>query len=146
MKKSRKISLGIVIVFLFVFAFVSAVPAFAAEDVPPGFPCKEMYSVHSGDTLNSIAVASGTPALVIIKINNLTRPDLLFPGQQLCVKYYVVAGNFTAIQSGETLTQVADQYDTNVDYLAGVNGIEDPNTVYEGQIIFVPRSHKYFPG
>lgn len=139
------LKLGLAVFVLIGLLFASIQPGFAADDVPPGFPCKTFYTVLSGDTLTSIAESSGTPALVIIKINNLNRPELLFPGQTICVKYYSSAGTFVPIQSGSSLEQVADDFDEDPDYIASVNGIEDPAAVYAGQIIFVPKNHKYFP-
>lgn len=139
------IKLSLFVFILLGVLFAGFQPALAANDVPPGFPCKTEYTVRSGDTLTSIAKASGTPALVIIKINNLNRPELLFPGQTICVKYFASAGTFVPIQSGSTLEQVADAFDEDPDYIASVNGIEDPAAVYVGQIIFIPKNRKYFP-
>jgi LysM repeat protein len=142
-KSIIKLSL-LVIILLGVF-LAGYQPALAGDDVPPGFPCKTAYTVKSGDTLTGIAEAFGTPALVIIKMNNLNRPELLFPGQTLCVKYFASAGTFVPIESGSSLDQIADDFDKDPDYLASVNGIEDPEAVYAGQIIFVPKNRKYFP-
>lgn len=131
------------LVCLVMLAAVGIQAAYAAEDVPPGFPCKEEYFVRSGDTLTTIADMSGTPALVLVKINNLNRPEFLFPGQKLCVKYYVAAGDFYGVRSGDTLTQVANQYDKDMEFIASVNNLED-DVVYAGQILFIPRNRKYF--
>lgn len=128
---------------LVMLAAVGIQAASAADDVPPGFPCKEEYFVQSGDSLFSIQEKFGTPAVVLIKMNSLTRPEFLFPGQKLCVKYYAAAGEFVAVQGGETLTQVADDYDKDIDVIANVNNIQD-DVVYQGQILFIPRNPKYF--
>ncbi len=146
MKSKSTLKLILLGLILLCVIFASYQPAMAADDVPPGFPCKEYHTVRSGDTLTGIATSSGTPALVIIKINNLNRPELLFPGQTLCVKYYASAGTFVPIKSGSSLDAVADDFDEDPEYIANVNGIEDPDAVYAGQIIFVPKNRKYFPG
>ena len=44
------------------------------------------YAVRRGDTLSSIAVQYGTTWQKIAKDNNLSNPDLIFPGQRLIIK------------------------------------------------------------
>lgn len=115
----------------------------ANPDVPPGFPCKTQYYVRSGDTLTSIAEQFDTPAVVLIKMNNITNPALLFPGQEMCVKYYVTAGTFYPVAPGDTLEQIADDFDKQPEFVSQVNMIEN-GIVYQGQILFIPRNMKFF--
>ena len=44
------------------------------------------YAVRRGDTLSSIAAQYGTTWQKIAKDNNLSNPDLIFPGQRLIIK------------------------------------------------------------
>jgi len=39
------------------------------------------------------------------------------------------------VKSGDTLTEIAEMYKTSVDYLARLNGLENPNKLYVGQRI-----------
>jgi LysM repeat protein len=37
------------------------------------------------------------------------------------------------VQTGDTLSSIAAELGTTVDYLAAYNGLEDPNILYTGQ-------------
>lgn len=139
-----RIKFAAILLLLFVFLAGTGMQSVAAKaDVPPGFPCKTLYYVRSGDTLTSIAEKFDTPAVVLIKINNITNPAVLFPGQELCVKYYVTAGTFYPVGPGETLEQIADDFDKQPEFVSQVNELQD-DIVYQGQILFIPRNIKYF--
>lgn len=125
------------------FAWVDG-RAYAAGDVPPGFPCKQLYSVRSGDTLFKISERFSVAPLILMWMNNLTNPAVLYPGDTLCVKYYVVAGTFYSVRAGDNLTKIAQNYDSDAEYLAQVNVLQDENSVFDGQVIFIPRGKKYF--
>lgn len=43
------------------------------------------------------------------------------------------------VQPGDTLSQIAEQLGTSVDYLASYNGIPDPNIIYSGQALSFKR-------
>lgn len=49
--------------------------------------CQEYYTVAPGDTLGEIAGLFDTSVQTLAQINNLQNPDVLFPGQQLCVNF-----------------------------------------------------------
>jgi len=42
------------------------------------------------------------------------------------------------VEAGETLSQIAERYGTTVEALARVNELEDPDIIYEGQILILP--------
>lgn len=42
------------------------------------------------------------------------------------------------VQWGDTLSQIAMEYNTSYEYLAKINGIENPNLIYAGQSLIVP--------
>lgn len=44
------------------------------------------------------------------------------------------------IQSGDTLSAIAQRFNTTVDALASKNGITNPNKIYPGQVITIPGS------
>lgn len=44
------------------------------------------------------------------------------------------------IQSGDTLSGIAQKYNTSVSYLVQINGIANPNVIYAGQTIKVPTT------
>ncbi|WP_431781694.1 LysM peptidoglycan-binding domain-containing protein [Streptomyces chumphonensis] len=48
-------------------------------------PSGGSYTVRAGDTLGEIAAAHGTEADVLARLNGLTNPNLIYPGQRLTV-------------------------------------------------------------
>lgn len=60
---------------------------------------------------------------IVVPVDPCTRPSMLF---------YVV-------QPGDTLWMIARRYQTTVDTLARVNQISDPNQIYVGQKLLIPK-------
>ena len=46
--------------------------------------------------------------------------------------------NFVIVQSGDTLSEIAQEYNTSYTYLAKINNIQNPNLIFVGEKIFVP--------
>ena len=46
-------------------------------------------------------------------------------------------GNTYTVQSGDTLSKIAEKYGTTYQKLAEINGITDPNVIYAGQVLQV---------
>lgn len=95
------------------------------------------YTVKSGDTLSGIASKYGTTYQELARINNISNPNLIYPGQVLkiscseqpqAVQTYIV-------KSGDTLSSIASKYGTTYQELAKKNGISNPNLIYPGQVI-----------
>ena len=42
------------------------------------------------------------------------------------------------VRAGDTLGEIAEQFDTNVDVLMELNGLENPSSLGSGQVLFVP--------
>jgi rare lipoprotein A len=47
-----------------------------------------------------------------------------------------ISGGTYVIQQGDTMSDIAFQLGTTVEYLAASNGIEDPNVIYAGQTLY----------
>ncbi len=43
------------------------------------------------------------------------------------------------VKRGDTLSQIAEEYNTSYKYLAQINNIQNPNLIYVGQILKVPK-------
>jgi LysM repeat protein len=111
----------------------------------PPTPVKSVstYKVVSGDTLSEIAVKFKTTVKQLQTLNHLTDVDKLSIGQVLkitatatkppdIVKY--------KIQNGDTLTSLAKRTKTTIDHLLHINPtIKNPNKIYVGQVINVPK-------
>jgi LysM repeat protein len=101
------------------------------------------YKVVDGDTLSEIASTFKTTVKNLQNLNHLLNPDKLVIGQVLkitgvaskppdIVKY--------KIQTGDTLTKLANRHKTTVDALLHINpSIKNPNKIYVGQTINLPK-------
>jgi LysM repeat protein len=102
-----------------------------------------IYKVVSGDTLSEIAFKFKTTVKQLQTLNQLNDPNKLKIGQVLKItgttskppdfKKYKILEN-------ETLTLLAKRYHTTIDTLLHINpDIKNPNKIYVGQIINIPR-------
>lgn len=99
------------------------------------------YTVRPGDTLYRIAGTYGTTVSAIVAANNIANPDLIYPGQVLVIpstttpttqiRYVVVPG--------DTLYRIALRYDTTVSAIVLANNIANPDLIYPGQVLIIPR-------
>jgi len=53
--------------------------------LPPPPTCRVTYTVRWGDTLYSIAWRYQSSVWAIVTANNIANPNLIFPGQVLCI-------------------------------------------------------------
>lgn len=117
------------------------------DDTPPAqAPSTETvktvtYTVKSGDTLSAIAAKYKTTVAKIAKDNNISNPDIIYPGQKLKIKTTSGASapaqkneyiSYT-VKKGDTLSAIAAKYKTTVEKIAKDNKIADPNVIYVGQ-------------
>jgi LysM repeat protein len=103
------------------------------------------YTVHSGDSLNLIALRLGVDADALVRLNKLgdlaapltTGQVLLLPatGEELRPS---VPAEEHVVQSGETLSAIAQSFDLTLGDLLRANRIADPNAVYPGQSLLIP--------
>ncbi|SHJ36177.1 Lyzozyme M1 (1,4-beta-N-acetylmuramidase), GH25 family [Clostridium cavendishii DSM 21758] len=101
---------------------------------PPPDP-QNTYTVKPGDTLSSIAQMYGTTWQHLAEINNLSNPDLIYPGQVLIID--TGSQNTYTVKSGDTLSGIAQMYGTTWQHLASINNISNPNLIYPGQVLII---------
>ena len=99
-----------------------------------------IYTIKRGDTLWGISKKYGVSIQNLINWNNIKNPNLIYTGNTL--KIYTNYGNSNedikyTIQRGDTLSQIALRFGTTVKRLAQINGIQNPNLIYAGQIIYI---------
>lgn len=101
-----------------------------------------IYTVQRGNTLSQIANAYGVTVSHIVEINNITNPNLIYPGQKLRITEGtnsnlnpIIQNNFYTVQRGDTLSGIARRYGISVQYLVRLNGISNPNLIYPGQML-----------
>lgn len=114
------------------------------------------YVVESGDNLSTIALENGLTTLELMVANGLTNPDSVLAGQRLYIPppstpeervahlmtdqrlamfrgYY-----YYTVRAGDTLSEIAEEFDTTIIALIEYNGLPDEETVYQGLELRIP--------
>lgn len=91
------------------------------------------YTVVAGDNLSSIASRFNTTVDTICKLNNISNPNLIYPGQVLKLSEGVNSAVYYTVKAGDSLSAIAAVYGTTYQAIAALNGISDPNKIYPGQ-------------
>lgn len=112
------------------------------------------YQVKRGDTLSGIAMRFGTTCAELKKLNSMMNANKLMSGQWLnmpkkpdpkgAAKSTTDATDVSRyqIQRGDTLSALAKKFNTTVAELARVNNIKDPNKIYSGAWLSIPKGQK----
>ena len=102
------------------------------------------YTVKKGETVSELAERFGTTTNRLLQLNNISDPKLLVAGTRIAIpgKPSSRTANSPAastsktsehvVASGESLSHIADRYNTSVDRLVAINKISDPNLVVAG--------------
>ena len=100
------------------------------------------YIVKPGNTLWQIAEEYNITINEIVRINNITNPNLIYPGEKLSfisnTNFNQLKGlgkTFYTIKFGDTLSQLALKYNTTIGEIAQKNNIKNVNIIYVGQRI-----------
>ncbi|MBM5784172.1 MAG: LysM peptidoglycan-binding domain-containing protein [Cyanobacteria bacterium K_DeepCast_35m_m1_288] len=105
------------------------------------------YTVKPGETLSELAERYGTSVQRLMQLNNLRGPQDLWAGSRIQVPITrtttaaapkpAVNKNATQhkVQSGETLSVIADRYGVSMQNLIALNGISNPNQVEVGRTL-----------
>lgn len=97
------------------------------------------YTVRSGDTLSGIAAKHGTSWQTLARINGISNPNRIYPGQVLKLGGSAPARPISrvyVVRSGDTLSGIASRLHTSWQALAQRNRISNPNRIYPGQKIY----------
>ena len=112
-----------------------------------------VYTVKRGDTLSEITQKFGTTVSSIVSLNPIIKnPNLIYPGQQFTIKtnsdYSTGTTNNTVyvVKRGDTLSQIAVNYNTTVNSLVNLNNIKNPNLIFPGQKIIISSSYNISNG
>ena len=108
---------------------------------PPG---TFSYTVQPGDTMFSIARRFNVPLDELIAANpQIPNPNLIFPGQIVCVPEFACPPNTFpyTVQPGDSMFSFAHCVCVSVyDLIAANPQIPNPNLIFPGQIVCVPRT------
>lgn len=105
------------------------------------------YTVRQGDNLSTIAKRYGLSVDDLMRLNGLTNASFIWVGQQLRLSARVepgqggvdqteitdIAGNIYVVKPGDTLSEIAQAFDTTVADLLAANGLPDASYIYVGQ-------------
>lgn len=116
------------------------------------------YTVQSGDTLSGIALKFSTTSSKLALLNSISNPNLIYVGQRLLVNQSsnsnssssgqssstttnteASAASYT-VKSGDTLSGIANQYNTTVNQIVSLNQLSNPNLIYVGQVLKLKNS------
>lgn len=107
------------------------------------------YTVQSGDTLWEIAKKYGTTINEIASINDISNPNLIYPGQTLRILINSTnegsetraTGSITyTVKRGDTLSKIALAYGVTVNHIVQLNNIQNPNLIYPGEKLRITGS------
>lgn len=118
------------------------------------------YVVARGDTIKTIAAKFNITWQSLVTANNLTNPNLIYPGQQLVIPgvdgsvqpsnqapaaqppaAVAQAGARTHIvAAGQGLAQIAALYGISWISIARQNNLSNPNLIYAGMVLVIPES------
>ena len=124
-----------------------------AEDLRVRRPGQE-YVVRPGDSLGVIAKANGLTLADLMAANYISNPNTIFVGQRLVIPAVAPEADSTAeelrigparsgyyyytVQPGDTLSTLAQQFDSTMLALAEYNGLPNAETVYRGLELRIP--------
>jgi LysM repeat protein len=132
------------------FSFVPATPtvpptpsAPAASPTPSAPPAAGgTYTVKPGESLSLIGQKVGVPWTLIAQANNIPGPDYIVQvGQVLIIPVvptFSPGADQYMVQSGDTITAIANKVGVDATDLADFNNIADWNSILPGQILYIP--------
>ena len=100
-----------------------------------------LYTVLPGNTLWGIANFFGTTVEELAELNNITNPELIFPGIVLKVPVRVpplVPKRYT-VRPGDTVWSIANRYNLSVNDILKYNNLPNPNLIYPGQSLTLSK-------
>ncbi len=148
---------------------VNPVPVTPVATVAPGGGegslVNGIYVVQAGDTLFRIGLRYNMTASTIAQCNGILNPHAIYVGQQLripgagatCVggntggqqpvpaqPIYGTGGSYTnyvvhLVQPGENIFRIGLRYNLTWDRIAQANGLYNPNQIFVGQRLIIPR-------
>ncbi len=100
-----------------------------------------VYLIKPGDTLSEIAQKYNTTVAHLVEINQIDNPNLIYIGDKIIVSCNCNEGKKVErtikIKPGDTLSEIAQEYNTTVKDLVRINNIENPDLIYSGAILRV---------
>jgi LysM repeat protein len=120
-----------------------------------------VYYVQHGDTLSGIAYRHGVTTNAIMGLNYIVNPNRIYAGQRLNIPCRPQpapqpppqpapwpgpapkpkpGGVYYIVRPGDTLAKIAVCYGVSTWSIVRANNIANPNVIYVGQRLYIPRS------
>lgn len=107
-------------------------------------------TIQRGQTLSGIALEYNTTVQILVELNNIANPNLIYAGSTLIVpsgeSLIDTDGNSTSgqtiyvVQRGDTLNKIAAEFGTTARAIAVENNIRNINLIYVGQRLIIPTN------
>lgn len=107
-------------------------------------------TIQRGQTLSGIALEYNTTVQILVELNNIANPNLIYAGSTLIVSSGESSidtdGNSTSgqtiyvVQRGDTLNKIAAEFGTTARAIAVENNIRNINLIYVGQRLIIPTN------
>ena len=107
-------------------------------------------TIQRGQTLSGIALEYNTTVQILVELNNIANPNLIYAGSTLIVpsgeSSIDTDGNSTSgqtiyvVQRGDTLNKIAAEFGTTARAIAMENNIRNINLIYVGQRLIIPTN------
>lgn len=102
-----------------------------------------LHLVREGENLGDISVRYGVSVDYLVRINELSDPNLLAVGQRLVIREGGAQSH--VVQRGDVLSSIAAAYGMTARDLTALNGLENPDRLVVGQrLIVTPRVERTY--
>ena len=125
---------------------ISEVPTI--PDTPEENETYQSIIIPRGATLSELAIEYNTTIARLVELNNISNPNLIYAGETLVIPIASQESNANGVktipyivQSGDTLSKIAGEFDTTVEILASINNISNVNLIFTGELLYVPTSN-----
>lgn len=101
------------------------------------------YVVQTGDSLSALAEQWRTTVGAITELNGISDANLIGVGQKLWVPRGVRVAPLPltySVEPGDTLSAIAERFDTTAGAIAELNGLSNANLLSIGQELQIPRT------
>ncbi|MBO5351974.1 MAG: LysM peptidoglycan-binding domain-containing protein [Lachnospiraceae bacterium] len=105
-----------------------------AQEVPA--ITESQYTVAAGNTLGAIAKAAGVTVKELVAANDIENADVISIGLVVNIPEVKKEGRYI-VKAGDTLKSIAEANGCTVADLVALNGIENPDVIVEGEVLYV---------
>ncbi|MDD3452894.1 MAG: LysM peptidoglycan-binding domain-containing protein [Bacilli bacterium] len=106
----------------------------------------KIYQVGSNETLDYIAVLFNTDIDELKKINGISDDMILKPGSFIIVPDNLVNDEYLnyTVKKGDSIYSISKKYDTDLDTLYKINGLNKDDYIYPDQVIKIPNKKRMY--